>query len=481
MGVETEPKNGRRRVMGDYFLAVDIGASSGRHILGKMQDGKMTIEEVYRFENGMIKKDGHLYWDVEHLAREIIAGMKKCGEIGKIPVTVGIDTWAVDYVLLDKNDRIVGNTYGYRDNRTKGMDEEVFRLISPEKLYARNGIQKMAINTIYQLMAAKMQEPDTLAQADSFLMIPDYFNFVLTGVKKSEYTNATTGQLVNVATNDWDWDLMDILGLPKGMFLPLTMPGTIVGPLREEIAAEVGYQCSVMQIASHDTASAVISVPALEDESLYISSGTWSLLGTEIKEPICSGESMKKNFTNEGGYEYRFRYLKNIMGLWMIQSVRHEFDDAYTFAEICEQAEQERMFPSRVDVNDDCFLAPDNMTEEIRAYCRKTGQQEPETLGQLATVIYQSLAESYAKTFDDVETLTGKTYKAVNIVGGGSNAAYLNELTAGKSGRTVYAGPSEATAIGNIAVQMIEAGELADLQEARKCIFYSFGVKEYKA
>lgn len=467
--------------MGNYFLAVDIGASSGRHILGSLQDGRIVIEEVYRFGNGMAKKDGHLQWDVAYLAKEIVAGMRKCKEIGKIPVTMGIDTWGVDYVLLDKEDKIVGNTYGYRDSRTKGMDEEVYRHIPMEKLYERNGIQKQIFNTVYQLMAAKVQEPEMLAKADSLLMMPDYFNFVLTGVKKSEYTNATTGQLVYVKTNDWDWELMDILGFPKKIFRPLSMPGTVVGDLKEEIAKEAGYQCRVMQIASHDTASAVLAVPSLEEESLYISSGTWSLLGTEIREPVCTPESMEKNFTNEGGYDYRFRYLKNIMGLWMIQSVRHEFDDAYSFAEICRQAEEEKEFPSRVDVNDDCFLAPDNMTKEIQTYCERTGQKIPETLGQIATVIYQSLAECYAEAFADVEHLTGKKYKAVNIVGGGANAAYLNELTACKSGRTVYAGPGEATAIGNLAVQMMEAGELGGLQETRKCIFDSFGVEEYRA
>ncbi|MFT3985031.1 MAG: rhamnulokinase [Lachnospiraceae bacterium] len=465
--------------MGDYYLAVDIGASSGRHILGTMQDGKIVLEEIYRFENGMVKKDGHLYWDVEQLSKEIIAGMKRCKEIGKVPVTMGIDTWAVDYVLLDKDDQIVGSTYGYRDNRTVGMDGEVALLISPEKLYMRNGIQKLQFNTIYQLMAAKLKEPETLANADSLLMIPDYFNFVLTGIRKSEYTNATTGQLVNVETKDWDWELIETLGFPQKLFLPLTMPGTVVSGLREEIAAQIGYQCQVMQIASHDTASAVISVPTLTEDCLYISSGTWSLLGTEVQTPICTAESKEKNFTNEGGYEYRYRFLKNIMGLWMIQSVRHEFQDAYSFGEICEMAEKEKEFPSRVDVNDDCFLAPENMTEEIKDYCRRTGQLVPESLGQLATVIYQSLAESYAETIDAVEHLTGKKFEAVNIVGGGSNAAYLNELTARKSGRTVFAGPSEATAIGNIAVQMIEAKELEGIKAARKSIFESFGVKEY--
>lgn len=467
--------------MGKYYLAIDIGASSGRHILGSINNGKMELEEIYRFENGM-KRDGeHLYWDVKHLENEIINGIAKCKEIGKIPETIGIDTWAVDYVLLDEQGNILGNTYGYRDLRTKGMDDEVYKIIPLEELYARNGIQKQIFNTIYQLMALKVQEPEILEKADTMLMIPDYFNYVLTGVKKSEYTNATTGQLVDNNTNQWDFELIEKLGFPKKIFKPLNMPGTMVGPLKEDIVERVGFECNVMMIASHDTASAVIAVPTESDNSLYISSGTWSLLGTEIKTPICTKESMELNYTNEGGIDYRYRYLKNIMGLWMIQSVRHETGDAYSFAVICEEAEKEKDFPSRVDVNDDRFLSPANMTEEIKKACEESGQEVPETLGQIATVVYQSLADSYAEAIDGIEKITGNKYEAINIVGGGSNAEYLNKLTAKASGRSVYAGPGEATAIGNIAVQLIEAGELEDLKRARKCIFDSFGVKEFKA
>ena len=465
--------------MGKYFLAVDIGASSGRHIIGYLENGKMVLEEVYRFENGMQKVDGHLCWDTVHLSNEIINGLKKCKEVGKVPEYMGIDTWGVDYVLLDKDDKVLGKTYGYRDKRTDDMDLEVAKCIPISELYARNGIQKTTFNTIYQLMAHKYYEPELLEQAETLLQTPDYYNFVLTGKKKSEYTMATTGQLVDPNTNDWDYELIDMLGFPRKIFIPLTPPGTIVGHFTDEIASEVGFQCTVMQIASHDTASAVMAVPAPSGEALYISSGTWSLLGTEIKKPICTKESGIANFTNEGGYDYRFRYLKNIMGLWMIQSVRHETGDAYSFAQLCDMAEEVRAFPSRVDVNDQCFMAPDNMTEEIKDYCKRTNQQVPETIGEVATVIYQSLAECYAEMFDKLEEITGNKFAAVNIVGGGSNADYLNRLTKEKSGRTIYAGPGEATAIGNIAAQMIEAGELSDLVETRKCIFDSFGVKEY--
>ena len=259
------------------------------------------------------------------------------------------------------------------------------------------------------------------------------------------------------------------------------MPGTVVGKFSKEVEKEVGFSCEVILPATHDTASAVMAVPTQSEECLYISSGTWSLMGVENKEAICSMESMEKNFTNEGGYEYRFRYLKNIMGLWMIQSVRHELNDAYSFAQLCDMADEVRAFPSRVDVNDNVFLAPENMTEAIKQYCRDTNQQVPETVGELATVIYQSLAESYAETVKEIEAITGVHYPAINIVGGGSNAVYLNQLTAEKTGRTVYAGPGEGTAIGNLMAQMLKVGEFKDLKEARQCVFDSFGVKTYPA
>ena len=466
--------------MTEYYLAVDIGASSGRHILGHVEDGKILLEEIYRFENGMEKKDGHLVWNIPRLFAEIKEGLKACKAAGKIPKSMGIDTWAVDYVLLDQDDRILGSTYGYRDGRTKGMDEAVYALIPEEELYARTGIQKQMFNTIYQLMAVKTQEPENMEKAEWLLMLPDYFHFLLTGNKISEYTNATSTQLVSPETKQWDRELIERLGYKASIFKPLHMPGTAVGSFTKEVADEVGFSCEVVLPATHDTASAVISVPALTEDCLYISSGTWSLMGIENDRAICSPESRKRNFTNEGGYEYRFRYLKNIMGLWMIQSARHEWKDAYSFAKLCELAEEETDFPSRVDVNDDAFLAPESMLEAIREFCRKKAEPVPETVGQTAAVIYQSLAESYAQTVAEIEELTGRHFPAVNIVGGGSNAAYLNQLTADKSGRCVYAGPGEATAIGNLAVQMIKDGRFGSLQEVRRCIHDSFGVKKYE-
>ena len=379
--------------MGNYYLAVDIGASSGRHMLGFVEDGKIRMEEIYRFENGMVKKDGHLCWDLEKLFQEIVRGMAVCRDKGKIPVSMGIDTWAVDYVLLDKDGKVTGNTYGYRDSRTQGMDDAVNSLIPAKELYARTGIQKQMFNTIYQLTALKEQEPQVLEQAEKMLLIPDYFAYRLTGTTKTEYTNATTTQLVSPVTKDWDYELIEKLGIKSSIFGEITMAGTEVGSLTKEIEEKVGYNLQVIQTATHDTASAVVAVPAQKD-ALYISSGTWSLMGVEQEEANCSEESRKANLTNEGGYEYRYRFLKNIMGLWMIQSVRHEYEDAYSFAQLCEMAEACRDFPSRVDVNDERFLAPDSMIEAIRRVCRENGQQVPENVGEIATVIYQSLAES---------------------------------------------------------------------------------------
>ena len=465
--------------MTKYYLAVDIGASSGRLILGHLENGKMELEEVHRFENGMVKKDGELCWEFDRLFQEIKNGLKKCKEIGKIPVSMGVDTWGVDFVLMDKDDKVLGNTVGYRDHRNEGMDEEVYKTISLEDLYARTGIQKAIFNTVYQLMAVKTKHPEYLEQAETMLHVPDYFHYLLTGKKTCEYTEATTGQLVNAETKDWDYELIDKLGYPRKMFQKLIMPGTSVGHFTEEVKAEVGFDVEVVAPATHDTGSAVLAVPANDDDFIYISSGRWSFMGIERDKSDCSKKSCEMNFTNEGGYAGRFRYLKNIMGLWMIQSVRHEYDDKYGFAEICQMAEEAKDFPSRVDANDECFLSPESMIEEVKDYCRRTGQKVPETLGEIATVIYTSLAECYAKTAKELEEMTGRTFSRIHVVGGGSNAGYLNELTARATGKEVHAGPGEATAIGNITAQMLKAEEFKSIEEARTTIHESFGIKVY--
>lgn len=465
--------------MEKYYLAVDIGASSGRHILGHLENGKIELEEIYRFENGMDHKDGKLLWNVERLFGEILNGMKKCRELGKLPVSMAIDTWAVDYVLLDEKDQILGDTYGYRDHRTDGMDAEVAKILPETELYARTGIQKQIFNTIYQLMAVEKKTPEIMKQAKTLLMLPDYFGFRLTGNKLSEYTNGSTTQLVDPHTYQWDKELIQSLGYPEEIFLPLKMPGSKVGNLLPQIREEVGYDLEVVLCGSHDTASAVMTVPQTEGDGIYISSGTWSLMGIESLEPIITKEAAAANLTNEGGYDHRFRFLKNIMGLWMIQSVRHEYQDAYSFAQLCDMAEESRDFSSRVDVNDQSFLSPDSMIEAIKQYCQKTGQPVPETVGELAAVVYRSLAQSYGETVKELETIAGRIYDSIHIIGGGSNAAYLNQLTADATGKTVYAGPGEATAIGNLLAQMIHAGDLADLKGARQCVRDSFEIKTY--
>ncbi len=467
--------------MEKYYLAIDIGASSGRHILSHMENGKIVLEEVYRFPNGMAECQGQKVWDVDGLFAEIKTGMRKCGELGKIPVSVGIDTWAVDFVLLDQDDKRIGNVAAYRDERTKSMDEKVYELIPERELYGRTGIQKQIFNTIYQLMALRTKDPDALRRASRLLMIPDYFNFLLTGRAVSEYTNATTTQLVNARSKEWDEELIQKLGYPQSIFQQIRMPGTELGSLSAEIAEEVGYTCKVVLPATHDTGSAVAAVPvAGEEDVLYISSGTWSLMGTELCEADCSEQSRQHNLTNEGGYQYRFRYLKNIMGLWMIQSVRKEIGGGLGFGEICEAASKCGI-TSIVDCNDERFLAPADMTKEVQAACRETGQQEPEGIAEVAAVIYNSLAKCYADTKKEIEAMTGKSYKCIHIIGGGANADYLNCLTAKATGSRVLAGPVEATAIGNLAVQMIADGALGSLQDARKCILESFPIKRYES
>lgn len=465
--------------MEKYYLAVDIGASSGRHMLAHKEDGKIILEEIYRFPNGMEEKQGEKVWDADRLFAEIKTGMKKCKELSKIPVSMGIDTWAVDFVLLDKEDNRIGNAVAYRDDRTKEMDKKVYESIPEKDLYERTGIQKQMFNTVYQLMALKEKKPEELQRADKMLMIPDYFNFLLTGKAAAEYTNATTTQLVNPETKDWDMELIDRLGYPACIFQKIQMPGTELGCLKEEIAEEIGYSCKVVLPATHDTGSAVMAVPAEGDDVLYISSGTWSLMGTELLKADCSEESRSHNLTNEGGYDYRFRYLKNIMGLWMIQSVKKEIGQDLSFGEICDMASKCEI-TSLVNCNDDRFLAPANMTEEVKAACRESGQQVPEGIAQTAAVIYNSLAKCYADTKKEIETMTGKCYDCIHIVGGGANADYLNRLTADVAGVTVYAGPTEATAIGNISAQMIAGGELESLKDARERIFASFPIRKYE-
>lgn len=464
--------------MNTYYLAVDIGASSGRHILSHIENGKLILEEIYRFPNGMIDQKNEKIWDVDTLFQNIVEGMKVCKETGRIPVSMGIDTWGVDFVLLDEKDERIGNAVAYRDGRTEEMDQKVYEIISEEKLYSQTGLQKQIFNTIYQLMALKVKKPEDLKKAKSLLMIPDYFHYKLTGIKINEYTNASTTQLLSPITKDWDTELIEALGYPSEIFQKIVTPGTLIGDLTKEIQEQVGYNCQIILPATHDTGSAVVAVPTNEEDVLYISSGTWSLMGTERLEADCSQVSKAHNFTNEGGYEYRFRYLKNIMGLWMIQSVRKEIASEMGFDEICKRAAQ-CTIPSIVDVNDNRFLAPEHMTKEVQKACEELGQQVPVEIGEVASVIYNSLAKCYARTVQEIEEMTDKNYPCIHIVGGGAHADYLNQLTARETNKTIFAGPAEATAIGNTVVQMLASGELKNLSQARECIFNSFEIKVY--
>ena len=462
----------------NYYLAIDIGASSGRHILVHIDNDKLITEEIYRFKNQMVDNEGSLCWNVDALFSEVLAGIKKCKKLCKTPYSISIDTWGVDYVLLDEDDEIIGKTYGYRDSRTLDMDKRVGKVISDADLYMRTGIQKQLFNTIYQLMATKVNEQEVLKKAETFLMMPDYLHYRLTGVKTNEYTNATTTGFVNCHTNSWDMELISKLELPQKVFRNLIMPNELIGNLKEEVQDEVGFNCKVIACATHDTGSAVMAIPTTNPNSVFLSSGTWSLLGVENDTPIVNAESKTANFTNEGGYEYRYRYLKNIMGLWMIQCVYHEFGEKYTYAEISQMAENEEI-STIVDCNDKRFFASDSMIEEIKLYAQNTGQQIPQGIGELSAVVYNSLAICYKKAIEEIETITGKKFDSINIIGGGANAEYLNKLTSMRTGIKVTAGPMEATAIGNGLCQMIANGEFEDLAEARKCIIRSFRFREY--
>lgn len=464
-------------------LAIDIGASSGRVMAGWLEktndsDSKIRLEEVYRFTNGMKRENNQLIWDIDHLYKSIIEGIKESVAKGFEAVSLGIDTWAVDFVLLDEKNNLLTDAVAYRDSRTNGVMDEVFKTVSKEEIYERTGIQFQPFNTLYQLVALKNKEPALLDKAATFLMIPDYLNYLLTGVMANEYTNATSTQFVNLETNDWDKELLKQLGIPTKMFQTIQLPGTNLGSLKPEVAEEVGIQLDVVLPATHDTGSAVVAVPE-NKETIYLSSGTWSLLGIETLEPIAIEEALNYNFTNEGGIEYRYRFLKNIMGLWMIQEVRRLMDERFSFAEYVTLAQEAVGFSSTVDVNDNRFLNPDNMIKEIEAYCRETAQAIPYTPGEIARTIFLSLAKSYAETIKEIEHLKGVTYDQINIIGGGSKNELLNKMLAEESGKTVVTGPVEATAIGNVVVQMIIEEDLEGLKEARDVIRRSFEIKDY--
>jgi len=461
-----------------YYLAIDIGASSGRHIIGYMENGKLVLEEIHRFKNGAENKNGKLVWNDASLFDSIVEGLKKCKEIGKVPVSIGIDTWGVDYALLDENDKLIGEVYSYRDDRTQAVIDEVHTIVSEDEAYERTGIQKQVFNTIYQLYCDK--KSGKIDGAKTFLMMPDYLHFLLTGNKKNEYTNASTTGLLNAKTRTWDYEIIEKLGLKKELFGELSQPGTIVGNLKPEIANAVGFDAVVCLPATHDTASAVMAVPQKECP-LYISSGTWSLMGIESAVENTTELAKTSGFTNEGGYNKSVRLLKNIMGLWMIQCIKKEHDDKYSFVDFANEARKVKDFNSIVDVNDLSFFAPTSMINAVKDYCAKTNQKVPETVGEIAYCVYASLAVCYAKAVTQIEEMTGNKFNAINIVGGGCQNSLLNELTAVHTGRMVVAGPVEATATGNLLAQMLASGEIKTLNEGKDIVKDSFEIKEIRA
>ena len=439
-----------------YYLGIDIGASSGRHVLGHKENGELVMEEIYRFPNQIQNRGGRDCWDMEALFAHVVEGIRRCTGQQKLPCSLSIDTWGCDFVLLDEQERRVGDCVSYRDNRVDGMPERAFQILAKEKVYQKTGIQFQKFNTLYQLLALQAMQPEELAAAAHFLMIPDYLHYRLTGRITNEYTNASTTQIVNAAGQVWDQDILAAFGLPRRIFKDFTPVGEVIGGLTEAVkkaaGLEPGQDILVLEGATHDTASAFAG--ARQKDGLILSSGTWSLLGKIVNTPVVTETAQKYNFTNEGYPGGRYRFLKNIMGLWMIQEVRRGYENRYSFAQLAEMAGQCKQKPPLVDVNDDRFLHPDSMIEAIRQYCRESGQAVPETVAEIANTVYHSLAFSYKKAVKELESITGETYAAINIVGGGCRNEYLNRLTAQYTGKEIVTGPDEATVAGNILLQI---------------------------
>ncbi|WP_018750611.1 rhamnulokinase [Paenibacillus sanguinis] len=462
-----------------HHIAVDIGASSGRLVLGTLQDGKIQLQEIHRFANGFQERDGSCFWNIDALFGEILTGLAKVKAQGIERCTLGIDTWAVDYVLLDQAGNRIQEVYAYRDHRTEHAMQRLAELIPPETVYGKTGIQQLNFNTLYQLFVHDREE---LARTDSILMVPDYLYYLLTGKKGNETTNASTTQLLNLDTRDFDMELLELLGLRKEQFPGLIEPGSELGALRPELMKQYDLpECRVIVAATHDTASAVLGIPAAKGRhAAYLSSGTWSLLGVELKQPLNDAKAMAANYTNEWGAYGTFRFLKNIMGLWLIQEVRRLDGNRYSFAELADLAAEAEPFRSLIPCNHDRFLNPEHMIEEIQKACEQYGEPVPESIGQVARCIFDSLALSYRTYLEELELLTGQSIDMLQIVGGGANNKLLCQLTANMLGREVSAGPTESTALGNLAVQMISSNVLPNIAEAREVIAHSFDIRYYK-
>lgn len=462
-------------------LAFDFGASSGRAIIGTFENGKISLEEIHRFDNGPVLMNGGFYWDLPKLFHEVKQGLIKAEKYGY--ESIGIDTWGVDYALITLDGLLLGNPYNYRDERTIPVFEKIKETIGESKLYKMTGIQNMNINTLYQLLETKENHPDFYALADRLILMPDLFGYLLTGKVYAERSMASTTQLLDPYTKDWNKKLIDKLGLDITKFPELVDSGTQIAPIKEEICKELDITPKMLTaIAGHDTASAVVAVPAKVKDFVYISCGTWSLFGTELDEPCITEMSAEMNITNEGGHNRTTRFLKNIIGLWMIQETRRQFKREgkdYSYADMEKMAREAKPMQCFIDPDDPRFTPPGNQIQRIREFCQETGQYVPETDGEIVRCIYESLAMKYKYTFENLQKCTGKTFEAIHMVGGGTKDGFLCQMTADATNVPVIAGPIEATAAGNIAVQLIAAGEIKDLKEAREIIADSFSVQEF--
>lgn len=471
------------------FLAVDLGAESGRVVAGTFDGERIALEEVHRFPNGPVDVMGHLHWDVLRLWSDIKVGLAKAAQrYGNRIAGIGLDTWGVDFGLLDANDELLGNPYHYRDSRTDGMMERAFAKVSREAIFEATGIQFLQLNTLIQLVAMVEAHSPQLEIAHTLLMMPDLLNFWLTGVKANEFSDATTSQCYDPRAGTWAYGMLEQLGIPTRMFRDgagdrIVPPGTVLGTLLPSVAEEVGLGAvPVIAPATHDTGSAVAAVPMDPENAIYLSSGTWSLLGVESKAPIINNAMLVYNLTNEGGVNGTFRLLKNIMGLWLVQECRREWQRAgedHDYGEMVEMSAAAPAFGPLIYPGDDRFLAPGDMTPRIQAFCRETGQAVPETKGAILRCALESLALEYRWVAEKLDALTGKRLATIHIIGGGAKNELLDRFAADATGRTVVTGPIEATALGNVLVQAIALGHIGSIAEGREVVARSFALKTF--
>lgn len=464
-------------------LAFDFGASSGRAIIGCFDGDKITLEEVHRFSNDPVSVGGTVYWDVLRLFYEIKQGIIKAKISGGFD-SIGIDTWGVDFGLIDSEGKLMENPVHYRDARTAGLVDEAFKTMPKEKLYGITGIQFMELNTLFQLIALKKYRPWMLERADKMLFMPDLFGYMLTGKMCAEYSIASTSQLIDLDKRTWSKEILDAFGIKESVFAPLVQPGTVLGELSKEICEECGVDpVPVISVCGHDTQSAITSVPCEDGDFAFLSSGTWSLFGTELDKPIVNETSMNINITNEGGFDGSTGFLKNIIGLWLIQESRRQWKregKEYSYADLEKLALAAEPFKCFIDPDAPEFVPHGNIPERVREFCRKTGQYVPETVGEIMRCIYESLAMKYRLTFEKLRECTERDYPVIHVIGGGTKDGLLCQMTANSCDRTVKAGPIEATVMGNVAVQLMSDGSVKNIGQARKIVADSSELKTFE-